>query len=1214
VWVYSSADVYPANNAHGRRLYFTSNGRPKSAEEMRLQMWHPLVLGAKGLIFFSGTTDHAPADAAFWDKPADPKTIEFGCAAHTDDVATVTTVSGVNRINSDLIGTDYLIAGEAGDADDYVTNGLPATSAALHGSATGAPGVYVGRKAMRQVMLEVLHGITPYSNVLNDLQLVGWRAKGFREWFLGDSTTAYDHWLWRHRDSQRIGKLAVTVLHGTTPIPVTEPYDSTFFDVTVFRAGDTAITDVAYIGVVNRRTDARIDTTGGGDFRTYQQFRDYVDNEPDSLYAQHGSRRIRLPFRYDHTSGRYHNVRVTELRADAGWDVSTNTHPRIDTIIGQDKPLDVDLLPGEGKILRVTPVPATQETGAQGFLAHSNQRKMVLFPEVEAMLPVTDPNTGRTYGRIVVGDRMWYHMVYHRRPVPNGPLTVYYRRSVAYTTENDPVSADYIFHNSTINWEAEINVSPVVVGDFDIEEEGDETLAAPSAGYPALVVRYDSLEQMSKVYIVYGFETQPPGANGAADDVIGIAETVLPAEATHADQLTYLGVNPPRLLDMAVGNVNDGLPLLWNWGTPMINASRFGNFYCWSSLVSGIRVGFKPPHQRTFFPVGGLQSLPRLTTSYAAHPSMNSYSRLNIGEEDAAVVWHEGTSPEVGGTIVYTRIRFGAAGIENFLTLGQLATPPQNPWVQPAFDTITATRIARLSTQATFPFIYTNSYPSLARNLYDYPITQHNTRFILGLDNHKGERAWWQVNVETLPGDTSQPPTPVGRRLAHRWFDLDDWIVCCSTTMPPGVDSISAGQTTYLYDAARSLLGPEVSQGEQTTETGPGVPNPTGLWWSDSVNTVAFWSVDNTGANHQLHHMQFGWRYYGNPLSGSMATARANQFLYDLSDAGLYPHAAARYSMSAHPGWSKNRRIYNDLGGQWREGNIAPDITCSSERFFREAAPRERSLRLWHGFRGHDGRSATIADAVLDGVNHPLRFDVRSEKETPADVVDEVATEWFSLDGSTELTMKTISLGEADAALLSVERRSDGARVLVDGAMRSAANSTGTNTTGTTQNLARTVAYGLLPDPDEQYRLVLKRTGNVYPVEDIEIVSDDGAMARENTEPLRIVDLRSMDGITRTSTEQGLSVWPNPASAHVTVVVDRRHDVLTSARTTKSGPRYMVTLRDITGRDIFAASCAAIDVVHFDVSELPAGSYAITLSAVDGSAAPVAHQLIVITR
>ncbi|HCN05611.1 MAG TPA: hypothetical protein DIS79_08320, partial [Bacteroidetes bacterium] len=174
VWTYAAVNAYPENNSEGRRLRFTSNGRPKSAEEMRLQMWLPLVLGAKGLVFYCGTSDTLRTNASFWQDPDDPMTADIGCAAHIASAFTIS-ATGLARILTDSMGTDYLQSNEHGNLDDYVTNGLATTSMAFHANASGDPGIYVGRKAMRQVMLEVLHGITPYSNVLNDLQLVGWR-------------------------------------------------------------------------------------------------------------------------------------------------------------------------------------------------------------------------------------------------------------------------------------------------------------------------------------------------------------------------------------------------------------------------------------------------------------------------------------------------------------------------------------------------------------------------------------------------------------------------------------------------------------------------------------------------------------------------------------------------------------------------------------------------------------------------------------------------------------------------------------------------------------------------------------------------------------------------------------------------------------------------------------------------------------------------------
>lgn len=540
VWEFGSLTGY-RDVATGRRwLRQSPNGRVKSHAEVLLQLWQPLILGAKGLLHYGGSTvPHLPPAVAdpLWG--TDVSRIVDVCAANGVGSLWNVTVTGDARIDDDVLGGDYLAATDATNLQQHLPFGLAATAAALNNQRPDPPGFYLGRKSVRQTIRQVQRGLHPHTAVLNDLRLVGWLAHGYRRTMLGDSA-AMAGWLRLDAASQVV---RVPAKRDTlTGAMHREDTDSAFFDLSLLRAGDTALSQVAYVGVLNRRTDVRFDTTAatGGTFLTFEEVRDSLAAHPAWQYAQHGARRVGIPFGYAHRTGEAVNLRVRELRAPDSTGLLQARAP-LDTVVGRDVCLEVDLLPGEGKIFRVEPVAATA-SAARGFLDHSNQRKLVAFPVVDTMLVHDDTVDGRTYLRMVTGDTMYYHMVYHRRRVdtlvPNtGVLSVFYRRSEPLVTPRDSAGGNraYAFDASTIAWQPEILLSDrIVYRPPGQAEDGEYDL---SCGYPALVVRCDTTEwaMLAKVYVVFGCEWRQSNQ----PDRVLVCESVLPAELPNAAQRAF---------------------------------------------------------------------------------------------------------------------------------------------------------------------------------------------------------------------------------------------------------------------------------------------------------------------------------------------------------------------------------------------------------------------------------------------------------------------------------------------------------------------------------------------------------------------------------------------------------------------------------------------------------------------------------------------------
>ncbi|MGE5479468.1 MAG: T9SS type A sorting domain-containing protein, partial [Chloroflexota bacterium] len=154
--------------------------------------------------------------------------------------------------------------------------------------------------------------------------------------------------------------------------------DSSFYDISLLsdHSVDSNMTKVFYLGVLNRRTNPLVMEDDTLQFYPTYEWDLNVRNggerlwgqAEDSLYWREkfwqrmGCRDIRIPFQYRHgTDNPSTKLRVVELGFDNpeikswNWRQPEYYHT-VDTVISWDETLSARFLPGEGKILKVTPV------------------------------------------------------------------------------------------------------------------------------------------------------------------------------------------------------------------------------------------------------------------------------------------------------------------------------------------------------------------------------------------------------------------------------------------------------------------------------------------------------------------------------------------------------------------------------------------------------------------------------------------------------------------------------------------------------------------------------------------------------------------------------------------------------------------------------------------------------------------------------------------
>ncbi len=608
IWQYSNwaLSSYSVTSGTVDQTAMLNGTRPQTGEELRATMWLPILLGAKGVMYYQELTSKIGISTqAQYDQTA-----FIGLTSGNNSVAGVTGASIVT--SNTLLGGDFIecsttaIPGVDGWVDwsdvrdlSEIDRWIPHISTRATALGVPAKRLYLGRESGRKVVYEFNRWLDDTETELTTLRLKGWLCKHFRTTVttasLADLTAFSERVLLTSTATQtrQIGRIDgyeapdSSIVHITYLEPQTNP-DNRFYigilngkldpvvvvpTTATFTINGVTVTGTSY----GHPTAATLTTIAAG-----KEFRFFSTAEFDALsttatpvpagklgmYSQLGAREIAIRFNYKTTDEEYQLLRVQQVGGG------------LDTVVGEDSRLPVLYKPGEGKMFRVTPLPVN--TKPTGELAYSNQRKIVVFPKQGS------------------ANQFYYHMVYERTKL--GRTSVYYRRSKVVTSATI---------SENINWESET----VLRG---------TTATGSDCMHPALVVRNNSAG-VPTVYAVYGCTgaTTPAGS-------IAIVENMFPAEAAIMTSTT----------GTVIGTIS-GVTSLTDWGTPAISAIASGNFYCWPTTSPGIVVGYRATTATT-------QSLTSLgsvrwaaTSNTCQHPSMNTYSRVASGEKESALVWQE---------------------------------------------------------------------------------------------------------------------------------------------------------------------------------------------------------------------------------------------------------------------------------------------------------------------------------------------------------------------------------------------------------------------------------------------------------------------------------------------------------------------------------------------------------------------------------------------
>ena len=377
------------------RAIIGDNLRPNTGEEINLMDWAAIIRGAKGLCYdresgglFPDSSSH-PQNAPWPETGAGYGPDSY--KAHENDP---------NFIYLDEIGEDFVkTTNDSMHLDQYLDfNVFPKVLGIKPNR------LYVGIKSNRLALYKVHSWITQPSidSILMRLRLACQYSKGFRVWYNQDNQIAGDTLLYRFLSNditkwhtRPVGRTTCwqTQLPDDPGVwvcgPYYEPWDSTFADVTLLRDSSDHFLSQSHIwmGVQNRRTDPLIHTfdtiSGKVDpsmrFYSTAEFDDSCRYSKDSLtfrkliYSRLGAREITIPYNFKSgNTAEYCLLHVHELGKGTSLDNDTSAwwfrepyNQRVDTIIGQDRAITMNLLPGQGN--NNEPASRTGKDSASGY-------------------------------------------------------------------------------------------------------------------------------------------------------------------------------------------------------------------------------------------------------------------------------------------------------------------------------------------------------------------------------------------------------------------------------------------------------------------------------------------------------------------------------------------------------------------------------------------------------------------------------------------------------------------------------------------------------------------------------------------------------------------------------------------------------------------------------------------------------------------------------
>lgn len=606
-------------------LMFAYHRRGRTAEEFRLFNMGAIIRGAKGILVDGDENRRLSVTYEVNDKGDTIRKVVAGDMGVGDHDK----LNDTTNIYSNLVGDDFInYKYNTWNAWNY--SNLDTLSKYMQ---VDTDRVYIGTKSYRAELYEINSFMHWNNDLLMKLRLSATYSKGYRAHYSQDDVLyGGNNLLKKFIDIDTTKSYTSRLVKKSFgDINLVEPFDSAFFDITILRDPSASLDSIFYIGVQNRRVDPLIYYTNPSNpsqkymrFLSSAEFRDSCMHSPDSLEYQSywwkriGARKITIPFDYTYSNpSDYKLLRISEVGSNnvahnSEWHRGPKYYDMVtDTVIGQDRSISFDLLPGQAKILKVE---VLKPGITAGYLDNYNQTNLIEYP---------DP---------IIPNMSVFHLVYFKKTKVPSDTTKRF-------TEVEYIRSFPIAQNSQ-----EANIKWDYSSKKNISEDYLSKLIplGPkpwNCNHPSIVVRNDSLGNQF-AYIVYTCEEK--------NLVMGDSAKVISAKI---DILTK-GISSNKEIHTLSSNDIE------NFGTPVQNASANGNYIAWTDPADGLFIAYQKPSEDVPSAVDTIKidEFPGIIHEPILFPSFNTYSHIANGENNAALVW--GQKIDFQNGIYYSRIYY----------------------------------------------------------------------------------------------------------------------------------------------------------------------------------------------------------------------------------------------------------------------------------------------------------------------------------------------------------------------------------------------------------------------------------------------------------------------------------------------------------------------------------------------------------------------------
>lgn len=1060
--------------------------RPKTGEEFNYLNNLNVILGAKGYFCWIGKSSEQ-----FHDINEQSKIGLASFSTNRDSI--ISLPSGENLVFSNRIGGDYIQYPDP----SKITNEFQSfrNNISYNAMEIDSNSIYLGRKSKRIELYKMNRWLEAVSDTLMNLQLEGWYSKGFKPHYI-------ESWKANHKklsDFINLSEIKTRKLSSETHEQSLN-LDSGLYDITLLKSvNDPNMEKGLYIGIANRRTSCLFyspDTLDNA--KPYDsidtKMRFYTTAEFDTLnqrggftktgkyhdstwwqnkwWKRQGCREIELPIKIEGNTNM--SIRVNEIGADnlvlnSNFWRKKSVYNMIDTMVRNNESIKVKLMPGEAKILYLKLIP--QKEDIKGYLDYSNQHKLIVYPSK------IDSN-----GNI---EKVRYHMVYYDENPENPELmNIYYKRSF----EMNNKIPDFI-----INWEPEKILISHFVETINSSDSSINKEEGYSFTHPSIVVR-DDTNNISKAYIVYEAIKRDEPIKSY------IVESILEANSDNPGAGLTNGRVLGKLNNTYLASENI---FLLEYGAPDINASALGNYYCWADPDSGIFIGWKNANSRNFTSGNFYKYIrwyDRFNSShFAKHPSFNNYSRININEDDCAIVWQEDIGQNTKrNNIFYTRLRIKDQNLNNFL-------PNRIYHTELGEVPFSASKMIAFMSNYGYDGECDNTFPFLHRGV------EENIKDSVNILLSHWDRVYWQSKQAN---DTSI--------IVHRALDMGDSLKS-SGIEPDGWNPIFPSRIFHRTD---HLISPNASQG--VIRWGhtwfDGITYRTNA--TDSIIVLNFVSYPKTGnddvpeySNSKVWNLFHGyWKIFNGRWENTELEVNQNAIYSKIvSNNGLQAHLATIPFVNNENNWNFNRRIFNS-------NNPFENSIVSSLQYFYKSNEGHEGRIPFFGYADSIGNRTMISGITFYTKNSSNNINVLQNWNERS---DSLVSNWFYIDNG---ELKYLA-NEYNSNILDIyiQRKSDQKIFKIN---------------VPSYKKMKVLKNRLINGNNQQFRLIIKKkTKKSFFTEDLLIGDIDDVIDEFNNYSLNKSTLDSYMDITDLGDEELIEkvvVYPNPADKYIDVKLSNK--------------------------------------------------------------------------